>query len=232
MRMTSGSRRSTIIRRPASRPAATSGNSSARNSRVSGSRVIRMVASVMMPKVPSEPRNSRMKSGPGGVVRHARRPDQRPVRQRDLDAHHEVFGLAVLGADRARPARREIAAERGALRRRRIVRQRQAAIAQRPFEHRAVDAGLRPSPTATSRRSRGCDRAASGRRRCRCGSAARRPACPSRRPTAGPGRGAGARRPGRGRLPRRCPGWTMTSGRGVATPRSSVICGSHEASTE
>jgi hypothetical protein len=28
------------------------------------------------------------------------------------------------------------------------------------------------------------------------------------------------------------PGWTMTSGRGVATPRSSVICGTHDASTE
>ena len=203
--MTSGSRRSTIIRRPASRPAATSGNSSARNSRVSGSRVIRIVASVMMPKVPSEPRNSRMKSGPDAWFGTPGVRISVPVRQRDLDAHHEVLGLAVLGADRARAARREIAAERGALRRRRIVRQRQAAIVQRPLEHRAVDAGLRPhrqrrlvdledpieplevDDDAVVDRQRAALRA--------------RAAAPRQRPA--PARGA--RSPGRARPPRRCP---------------------------
>src|SRR5882672_626575 len=48
MRITSGSSRSTIMRRPASRPLATSLNSTARNRRVSGNRVIRIMTEATM----------------------------------------------------------------------------------------------------------------------------------------------------------------------------------------
>ena len=109
------------------------------------------------------------------------------------------------------PRARQVAAQRGAVGRRRIVRQRQAALVQRPFQRRADDAGLRAhrqrllvdledlvEPLGVDARSRH-------------GSAARRPACPSRRPTARPASGARGRRRGRGRPPRRCPDGRSTS---------------------
>ena len=149
-------------RAPPRRPRAKSGKRHAGRRRGSGRSCSRIHASVITPRMPSEPISIRSGLGPGARARQAPRLD-RPARRDRGDRLDEVVDVRVERREVAAGARRDPAAERRELERLREVAQRQAVRAQLVLERRARSRRPGSAPRARRGRPRARGRAGRGR---------------------------------------------------------------------
>ena len=126
-----------------SAPSAKSAKATAAETLNSGARCTRTQASVITPRIPSEPISIRSGRGPGA---RAGQPPALPGPPRRDRPHrlHEVVDVGLQGGEVAAGAGRDPAAERRVLERLREVAQRQPVLAQLVLERRPGGAGLDP----------------------------------------------------------------------------------------